>query len=445
MIRQTFGINNQIILTIFHKNFIHYPKSRIIEQHSIFGDYEFVFKECWCEDNYEIKYDIHNSKFLEIENEQNPYSNLCCIYEEYINIHKNSICNELLKDLLTYQELCEFVLEYSGFNLLKSPLSINNILVFSKTPISIKKYNKDGIVTIFINKSFECELLINIKYKVGTSIVRISSFKTKENSITFPDKDNWNLFDIEIFLKDAPVYIEHDISWIESLQFSMNVVTNKQEIDLRREKRSVSLEQHSSDLISMGKPVRDDLCKDYSYQNQILKSKLNKQLKFELLTENEYARALDIFKEITSNPTFTELWIFDPYFTDVNGGFDKNHDIMVILSTNLNMKKNIIYEQGKGNLDQYKKSIEEVIKIFSESHTPLRLIGTRKHFHDRFIFLKNSRRVLGYQLGTSFNSFGENYSTIAELTPFDSKYVFEILSENLLQDDQTIIEKLVDE
>lgn len=445
MIRQTFEINNQIILTIFHRGFHEYPKERQIEEKLEISNHTVYFKECWFEPekSFEIQYDTSNTQFLEIENEKNPYSSLCCNYEEYIIIEKNEICKALLKDTIAYRKLCEFVIELSGYNLLKNPYSINNTLIFRKTTVSIEKSNNNGLVKISLEKQDDYELLVNIKYKILNNIVKIHSLTTSETIITFPDKDGWNIFDIEIYHDNIPVFIEHNISWIEHVQLSMNVVTKQQEIELRREKRGIMLQEHSSDILNIGEPISHDLLREYSYQNQILKSKLNSKSKFELLTENEYGRALEIFEEITSNLTFDELWIFDPYFVDIQSGFAKNYDIMAILSTNLNMKKIIIYEQGKGKIEQYKESIKDLLEVFSSSGTSLKLIGTQKHFHDRFIFLKNSERILGYQLGTSFNSFGENYSTINELTAFDSHNLFEILNRDLLNVDLIVLEDLV--
>lgn len=445
MIKQTFKVNNQIILTLFHREFYEYPKARKIEEKLEVGNYTIYFRECWVEpdETFEIQYDTSSSQFLEVENEKNPYSSLCCNYEEYIIIEKTEICKALLKDITVYRKLCEFVQEYSGYDLLKSPYSVNNTLIFTKTEISVEKSKNDGMIKITLNKPDDYEVLINFKYKVKNKIVKILSFTTSENIITFPDKDGWDLFDMEIYHENIPVYFEQDISWIEHIQISMSLVTKRQEIDLRHEKRKVVLQEHSSEIIKIGEPISRDLLAEYSFQNQTLKNKLNTKYKFEILTENEYGRALDIFKEITSNPTFNELWIFDPYFVDIQSGFAKNYDIMAILSTNLNMKKYIVYEQSKGKIEQYKESIKDLLKVFSTSSTSLKLIGTQKHFHDRFIFLKNSKRILGYQLGTSFNSFGENYSTISELTDFDSRNVFEILHKNILPADKTIIEVLV--
>lgn len=444
MIRQQFEINEQIVLTLFHKEFEEYAKERIIEERIKINNHEITFRESWFEPDelFEIQYDTVDYNFLEIENDKNPYSKLCCDCEEYVNIKKSEISKEFLKDIETYKKLCDFVVEYSGYHLLRNPYSIDNTLIFKKTKVSVEKQNQNGIVQITIKKPNNYELLVNVKFKNGSNIVKIISFTTLENVIEFPDKEGWDLFDIEFYYENKPVFIEQNVSWIESINISMNLITNQQEIELRHVKKKIKIQEHSSDVIIAGEKLHDDILQEYSYQSQVLKSKLNSKYKFELLTENEYDRALDIFKEITSNLTIEELWIFDPYFVDIQNGFDKNYDIMAILSTNLKLKKFIIYEQGKGKIEQYKESIKDLIPVFSRSKATLTLIGTVKHFHDRFIFLKNSKRIIGYQLGTSLNSFGENYSTINELTAADSQYVFEVLNRDLLRDELVLTEDI---
>ena len=53
-------------------------------------------------------------------------------------------------------------------------------------------------------------------------------------------------------------------------------------------------------------------------------------------------------------------------------------------------------------------------------------------FHDRFIFIKTDERIIGYQIGTSLNSFGTNYSNIIKLNDYCAKNIFEILNEDIV-------------
>ena len=62
----------------------------------------------------------------------------------------------------------------------------------------------------------------------------------------------------------------------------------------------------------------------------------------------------------------------------------------------------------------------------------IKFIRAEKQFHDRFIFLNNIDKVTGYQIGTSLNSFGTNYSNIIKLNDNCAKEIFKILHEDIV-------------
>lgn len=66
---------------------------------------------------------------------------------------------------------------------------------------------------------------------------------------------------------------------------------------------------------------------------------------------------------------------------------------------------------------------------------PLNFIKAKYKFHDRFIFLKTDGNIVGYQIGTSLNSFGTNYSNIIKLNDYCAKTIFEILTEDIVSND----------
>lgn len=62
-------------------------------------------------------------------------------------------------------------------------------------------------------------------------------------------------------------------------------------------------------------------------------------------------------------------------------------------------------------------------------------IKAKHNFHDRFIFLINDEKIVGYQIGTSLNSFGTNYSNIIKLNDYCAKTIFETLNEDIVSND----------
>lgn len=70
----------------------------------------------------------------------------------------------------------------------------------------------------------------------------------------------------------------------------------------------------------------------------------------------------------------------------------------------------------------------------------MKFIKATDKFHDRFIFLKNDENIIGYQIGTSLNSFGTNYSNIIKLNDYCAKTIFKILFENVVSGEIYILE-----
>ena len=56
-------------------------------------------------------------------------------------------------------------------------------------------------------------------------------------------------------------------------------------------------------------------------------------------------------------------------------------------------------------------------------------------FHDRFIFLKSDKEIIGYQIGTSLNSFGTNYSNIIKLNDYCAQSIFKTLFEDIVSEE----------
>ena len=133
------------------------------------------------------------------------------------------------------------------------------------------------------------------------------------------------------------------------------------------------------------------------------------------------------------------MWIFDPYFIslDIGGGKDRINDIIKVLGSNLNLKKKIVFEKSKGDFTAFKDAIKDTVEELQKRKISLdfTFYGTGTHFHDRFIFLKNEDQMQSFLFGTSFNSLGDNYSTVVELNAMNGKSIFEILMKDVASEE----------
>ena len=102
---------------------------------------------------------------------------------------------------------------------------------------------------------------------------------------------------------------------------------------------------------------------------------------------------------------------------------------------NENEEKNMTFAKYKSQIENHG---QEQLKDLDLNL--LTFIKARETFHDRFIFLINDEKIIGYQIGTSLNSFGTNYSNIIKLNDYCAKIIFDILYENILSENISKLE-----
>ncbi|RSK28822.1 hypothetical protein EJF36_19150 [Bacillus sp. HMF5848] len=453
MIKQQFFLNDKEMLRIYHHGFDDYPKERLLREYASIDENRIEFKEMWIENiqREEILYDTVTNGFLHADHVKNPYGTLCCEYQEFIVYQKNHLIeNGQIAQIASFRGICEFVKKWSGFNLKQSPFSIQNVLVFSPTNILLEKNlypNNERIIELSLQHNGYEELTCVAKFKHHQQIVSTRIVPIKEKHIPIESRYEWSSVDIELYAQDQLVYADYDASFIKSIHIDMGITTKQVDMPLPRAGKSVTLEQVVSEQIRVGESAISKEMQSYQYQEELLKSQINANKRFEFITKGQYERGLDIFTEIAATRGYKELWVFDPYFSTFStaGGKSRLNDIITVLGKNLNLQKNIVFETNEADCEQtfrdFKAAIHETVHKLKKRDVSMKFTfyGTREHFHDRFIFLKNEHRLQAFLLGTSFNSFGDNYSTIIEMEPLDGRMVFETLVGNLLDPTHLIL------
>ncbi|SNX52903.1 VPA1262 family N-terminal domain-containing protein [Thermoanaerobacterium sp. RBIITD] len=466
MIKQVFYFDGKEFIRFYHDGFNDYRKNRNLSENTVIDSHNIEFKEYYIDDliNEDIECDDIIEGFLSRNNKKNPYSSCCCNYKEYINYNKE-LYNEF-QDKDIFKKVSDFVEEWSGFKLKYNPYSIFNIFVFNRTLIDINlTTNDEGNIFIDYNQNIYNNILFIIKLKLGNIIVNTMVYRGSIKNI-IPNQ-LWDSIDIEIYSEDNKlIYAYYDLHFIKYININMGIINKDIEMNLKTQKRKVNLKSVFNQLLKVGKKNSDsDRLISYLYNEQLAYKKKNYNNRlFEFLGKNEEDKAFKIFEQISSADGFTEMWIFDPYFIDYKpkGGKDKLNDIIIILSKNLSLKKNIVYEVGKNinleeknensidknkvhqEFDEFIKAIKptkEIINKKAKQNLNITFYGTKEHFHDRFIFLTNDDFIKGYMLGTSLNSFGDNYSTIIELDLDNAKIVFNKLKNNVVNKDNIMVKE----
>lgn len=440
MIKQEFYWDNEIILTIIHEKMENKIKDRTIIEKTKISNHKIIFKEFFDENNKleEFEYDFIIEGFLECKNAKNPYSNYSTYYKEYVNQENTPLTNKQKLSINTkiFEELYKFIKEWSNFNL--TPSSIGNLLVFSPIKIEVERNNSEKFPYLTI-KGTDVHGTAFVKFKLDEIFLESYIFNTIYDGFEIYSKGDWNNFEIEIFDEETLIYkANNNIN--RSININMGVATKTIEKKYQSIDKSICINNTdtSNPMIISDNTHLDSLGK-YLLNEKIEMNKIKnpKDSYCIFLKRNEREKAFEVFEDIIKKNM--EMWIFDPFFISDNSGIPVLIDILIMLCSTPKTKNIVFYENDKNQENDmtfryYKTKIN---KYNQESLRDLDLnslnfIKSKEKFHDRFIFLKSDKKLIGYQIGTSLNSFGTNYSNIIKLNDYCSTKIFKILYENLV-------------
>lgn len=449
MIKQQFFLKDMEILRLYHSGFDDYPKTRDINESEDITDGVVEFREYRIEnlEDEKINYDNIAYGFLCFNHTKNPYSRLCSEYKEFITYEKDLIDEGKLKNHKQFTEICDFVLKWSGYNLKNSPLSIKNIIVFIPSKVNIdstENEENEKILDLTINQNDYGELTCIAKFKQNQDVVDTRITRISDHTASVESRKDWNAVDLELYTKEQLVYAHYDLSFFESISMNMSFITKQIEEKLHSTDKTVKLEKIVSDTMKIGESTVSNELNSYWKQEQSIKDQLYNKKRFEFLTKGQYERGLDIFEEIAGTHGYQEMWMFDPHFIDYqSGGTERLSDIITVLGKNLSLRKNIVFEVKKKDaytpFSNFKKAIQGKMDDLKKTSLKFTFIGTKEHFHDRFIFLKNDDQLKAFSIGTSFNSFGDNYSMIIELDYQHGRMIFDTLMKDIVNPNHILI------
>ena len=449
MIKQEFFIEEQILLTIYTENFDMKDSEPLIEQRDNFKLVESYKIDFQTE---EIGFDEVTEGFLEVEHRKNPFSDYSTNFKEFIVSDKKGFINEYHDINPEKRELflnfSEFVKEWSSYDLTKNPYSLFNTIIYYPKRIDIEmelsKENSNN-VKIFPNfqfyqsknESFMLRAIFKFNDLVIFSI--LDTFSISEKSFTLECKKEWNSLDIEVFENNEIIFARYKCSFVRSISLNLYVnpksISKEISIPKKNVKNTIKLEKIGDleNIIVGEKSNPSKLISEY-HQEKKLTSKLSKLKEFVFLKTNDKQKGLKKIEEL-SEMSFSELWVFDPYFIDLSQGKEMIDSVLSVLSKNIDIQKNIVFEnKQKNTFEDFKKGSDKLVELLSKHNEPInfKFYGTKEHFHDRFIFLVNKTNIKGYIIGTSMNSFGENYSTLYKIPELFEWEIFTELKNNLL-------------
>lgn len=449
MIIQEFYWDDEKILTIIHEKMEDKIKNRTLREETEILGHKIIFKEYYNENSElgDFEHDFVIDGFLECNNVKNPYSNYSAQYKEYVNQEDTPLINnqQLSIDTENFKKLCKFVKENSNFNL--TPSAIGNLLVFLPIKIDVKSHNSENLPYLTIEGSDACGTAF-VKFKLDDIIREYYVLNNIYDGLEIWSKRDWDNYEIEIFNDENLIYkAKHNI--IRAINLNVGITTKIIEKKYQSIDDSILITNtEMSNPITISDNTNLDFLESYLINEKIEMNKIKnpKESYCNFLKQNERKKAFELFKNIIEENN--EMWIFDPFFISDNLGIDVLIDILITLCST-SKTKNIVFtespdenEEKNMTFNKYKSQIEihgqESLRDLNLNS--LKFIKATDKFHDRFIFLKNDENIIGYQIGTSLNSFGTNYSNIIKLNDYCAKTIFKILFENVVSGEIYILE-----
>lgn len=428
MIVQEFSIDDKIFLTILHENMDKDIKNRNLDDSTNINEHLISFNEYYVDEFNLDDYDLFIEGFLDCNNEKNLYNDYSTFYKEYVNSKYNDPFedNSPVMPLNEYKELSNFIKKHVNYNFTK--YSFGNVLFFSPVKIKTKCCGNDSSYIRIIGDDVKGKAIV--KFKVNEIILDSVIIEDISDNQKIFSKNDWNNCEIEIYDGNELIYKNHH-NLIRNIDFNIKFITEIFKSNLNNSKKQFDLSSPNYESFTINeKNSLDDISSYLTNETNFYSSYINREDKCTFLKKDERDKAYALFNDILQNSG--EIWIFDPYFFNKNG-FTVINDFLMFLINN-NHRKHIVFSEYVGSFEDFKNQLScSQLALFKDFRfSKVDFIESKKHFHDRFIFFVSKNEIEGFQLGTSINSFGENYSNIVKLTPFCCQNIFKILIEDIV-------------
>lgn len=434
LIQQVFKYDGVEILRIFHENFDDEPSGSHITSSQV-KSLQFIESKLDQLPDEVLSFDTSVAGFLPCQHPKNPYSTYSCNYRELISLNKNYIESGIISDPALFNQISEFVLEWSGFKLKDSPYSLYNTLFFSNTMIELDMRQEKNNVKVDVKKSAQSELILMMKFKLFDIVVDTHQGEVTQGALVQTNAA-WNNIDVEILSNNHLVYAYYNLHFIRSIRVNLNFVSKTVPATLNKAKRQIHLNQMTPNQIVAGDESSESLV-SYFYHENLTAKNLHGGNFFTFLKTDQYNEAVNALEGLIDMNTYEEMWVFDPYFLDVAKAKGRLDDLVKLLSKHLNTKKYIVFESSHASpFEDFRRAVKSSIDLLNKHNSKLgfTFLGTKVHFHDRFLFFKSRELIKGYLIGTSLHSLGDNYSSIIELNQSNAHKVFTALMEDVADD-----------
>ena len=427
------------ILTVYHKGHDENIKERIIKKQTKIGRYNLIFIEKYVDD-----IELENIKdhsyteegLLPPDTKMNPYSGpVCANMIHYIYRNKPS-CLFTFNDnhysikvpVADFLKISKFVKKYTGLDIELTPMILGDTLIYNSTEQTFKT-NKDNELIL---EELPANSTVIIHFKNDDTIVssKVLNFNKDTEKLVISSDRPWKSHDIEIFNNGELIYYHNDIVYIRRINLSFVMKNEGKTVRLSKIGKTYSAKKETQFSTScIGEPaneIEEIISKSNNNIRNFLKAE-NPDDQVFFIKPNELDKVIDLITDICEK-AIEEIWIFDPYFTDVDG-LSKVFDWLKILINSNSSKRHIVFYSNNNTLSAkdfvFKIIIDQGLNEFIRIKKSLGITchQVKSPIHDRFILVKNNTEYMGLSIGTSFNSLERNHYCIHKLSHSATKTI----------------------
>ena len=432
MLKDTITYGGQIVLTLYHENEeLDLPNRRWRERQKI-GRYWLEFEEHSVDTAVEFLAEDTQAEraLLSYQHPLSPSGS-----HEICTVMKRLRCEKKPSHIFLpgnrgfrlpqedWDLLCEFIKKYTGMDLGKVPLACGDTFLFHYVQLCYEK-TKDGSI-LAKPQGFD---RLDIQFKRGSVICESQTRHldpAEKSTVTFIPQEDWDSFDLFAYEGDQLWFYAKDVTFIESIRFSMNFATVPT-VSLERNRYQAKYNHLGKpDVVQIGQEKTNLRLRQEQQETKLLGWWLPKKTSSYLIQKGLDTTVYDIANKMLDH-RWEEVMLFDPYLLDKKGKTALIDWMRLLCGSPAKNLWAVYYHKAEAEnamtLAEARRLLAtdwSLFQILRRNANCLHLVGLSQYIHDRFLLCRAGSSFSGISLGTSLNSLDSNFFCVHILSdPF---------------------------
>ena len=247
----------------------------------------------------------------------------------------------------------------------------------------------------------------------------------EESTVSFIPQEDWDSFDLFAYEGDQLWFYAKDVTFIESIRFSMNFATVPT-VSLERNRYQAKYNHLGKpDVVQIGQEKTNLRLRQEQQETKLLGWWLPKKTSSYLIQKGLDTTVYDIANKMLDH-RWEEVLLFDPYLLDKKGKTALIDWMRLLCGSPAKNLWAVYYHKAEAEnamtLAEARRLLAtdwSLFQILRRNANCLHLVGLSQYIHDRFLLCRAGSSFSGISLGTSLNSLDSNFFCVHILSdPF---------------------------